>query len=420
MTWANTLLPATYGGIEFHIIKTDDTADRTLVEHSYPFIDGADVEDMGRGSRKISVEAIFYGDYYELQLNDFLKALDSASTTYPDKMLQHPVFGEIMVRVARYAVHHDADNIDQAAVTVDFVESTPGNPFFDSNQISTYFKALSERSAFAQDVAIGKFAALVDKIQTANPLAGLQQLRQAITGPLLYSMSFSNAVLANLDVLAYPRSWANDFSALINGALDIHQWGEQLESDWSSIKATFSSLDVFSTPSGAQPAQADSTAAIVPSEAQVVAATQVTVDVFQALALANASALAFSAISSAQTTSSTASPQISPDAIEEIANSVREAIQSTITHAALVYTLEDGRAITEALKEVAFAVQSAAAALIEARPPLMQRRITTPGNMRLVAHHLYGDHTRSTELYRFNGARSPFVEVGDVLNAYAD
>lgn len=418
MAWANTLLEAKFRGVAFDIIETDDDFARTTVEHSYPYVNGSDVEDMGREARHITVKALFYGEDYESRLDEFLTLLDQQGSGE----LIHPVFGSIKnAQARRYPVHHDAENPDQATLTIEFIESTPGNPFFDPKQgLVLRCAAIASKSQLAQDVVVNKFASLVDKIQSANPLAGLQSLRQAITGPLLSAMSFSNAVLANLDVLAYPRSWASDFSALINGALDAYQWGEQLESDWSSIKATFSTLDVFSTPSGAQPDQVDSTASVVPSEAQVVAATQVTVDVFQALALANAATLAFSAISNAQTTSPTASPQISPNAIEEMANTVRESIQSAITHAAAVYTLEDERAITEALKEVALAVQSAAAALIEARPPLMQRRITTPGNMRLIAHHLYGDHTRSTELYRLNGARSPFVEVGDVINAYAN
>lgn len=433
MAWENTLLPAKYGGIEFDIIKTDDAADRALVEHAYPFVDGADVEDMGRGARKIDVEAVFYGDDYETRLNTFLKALDGISDGYPgekihpDLFLQHPVFGEVQVKVARYAIHHDADNPDYATLTVEFVESTPGNPFFDKAQVTKNYEAVSVKSAIAKEAAVSKYTTLLEKLRNANPLAGLQALRAAITGPLLAAMEFSNAVLASLDVLAYPRSWANDFSALINGALDIKDWGANVLSEWSSIQAKFSLLDIFSSPSsGAQPEAVNTSSATPPTEAQAIAATQATIAVFIATAQADAATLAFSAIADAQainsataSSSPTETTDASPAEIEAMANTVRAAIEAAITHCQSVYTLEDSRAITEPLKDLALAIQDTAGALIEARPPLVQRTINAPMNMRLLAHQLYGDHTRAPELYRLNGARRPFLETGDTINAFA-
>lgn len=430
MSWEKNLLPASFRGIEFDIIKTDDSAEHALVEHSYPYVDGSDVEDMGRGARRISVQAIFYGDDYEARLNEFLKALDGYDARYndpyalPDADFIHPVFGEIKVKSARYAVHHEAENVDQADVTVEFIESTPGNPFFDAIKKNA-FEAISAKSALAKAAAVDKHVSFIDKLRAFKPLAGLQALRAAITGPLLAAMDFANAVLANMDVLAYPRAWANDFESLINGALDIRDWGAAVMSEWSSIQATFSLLDIFYPPStGAQPDAVDTTSASVPTEEQAIAVTQVTVNVFVATALADAAALAFSAIGDAQavnspSSTSTEASDANPAEIEAIASTVRAAIDAAIERCCRVYSLEDSRAITEPLKDLALAIQDTAAALIEARPPLVQRTITAPANMRLVAHRLFGDHTRSAELYRLNGARSPFLETGEMINAYA-
>lgn len=72
------------------------------------------------------------------------------------------------------------------------------------------------------------------------------------------------------------------------------------------------------------------------------------------------------------------------------------------------------------MKDQALALQDAAKAVIEARPPLVQRTLSAPGNLRLQAHLLYGDHSRATELARLNpGLRVPNnLKQGDVINAF--
>ncbi|MFA5826282.1 MAG: DNA circularization N-terminal domain-containing protein [Gallionellaceae bacterium] len=419
MAWEKTLLEAKFAGLIFDIVKTDDEFTWAVVEHSYPYVNGSSVEGMGRDARRIPVEAVFYGEDYEVFLNEFLKRLDSGAAEFI-----HPVFGSIAKATAvRGSVHHDADNPDYASVSVEFIEYTPGNPFFDKAQASKNLNTMAAASTVCREAAVSKYATLLEKLRNANPLSGLKKLREAITGPLLAAMEFSNAVLASLDVLAYPRSWANDFSALINGALDIKDWGANVLSEWSSIQAKFSLLDIFAAPSsGAQPEAVNTSSATAPSEAQAIAVTQATVAVFIATALADAVTLAFTSIEDAQNISSsipTETTEIKPAEIEAMANTARAAIEAAIEHCRSVYALEDSRAITEPLKDLALAIQDTAAALIETRPPLVQRIVTAPTNMRLLAHHLYGDHTRAPELWRLNGARSPFVETGETVHAFA-
>jgi len=432
MTWENTLLDAKFRGTSFDVIETDDDFSHALVEHTYPYVDGADVEDMGREARRITVKAIFYGDDYETRLDTFLMLLDQPGTGE----FIHPVFGSIKnAKAKRFPVHHDAESPDQATLVIEFIESTTGNPFFDTTQSAKLKSAdIAAKSAIAKAITVSKYASIITAIQAANPMASLNALRTAITGPILAAMSFANAVLANLDVLAYPQSWANDFQTLISGALAVRGWGANLVAEWASIQSTFSELDIFSSSSaGAQPSPADSTSAIPPSQMQAVAVAQATVGIFQATGLADAVTLAFAAIADAQTsattsttaTSSTAAPitpgapLLSPDDIEAMSNTVRTAIEASITQVRAVYTLESSRDIVEALKDLALSIQLTAAALIESRPPLVQRTVTAPGNMRLLAHQLYGDASRAPELWLLNNARSPFVNTGDVINAFA-
>lgn len=408
MAWDKTLLEATFNGIVFDVVKTNDSAENMLVEHSYPYVDGSDIEDMGRGARRINVEAVFFGDDYEDRLQAFIDALDLAG----DAELVHPVFGSFKnTKAGRYAIHHDAENPDFASLTVEFIESTTAEPFFNRSLSSQKAAAVAQLGAAATAAAGSKFAAFVDRLKAASPMAALNKLREALTGPILAITSAVNTVLSGLDVLAYPRAWANDISAMVSGLLDIRDWRDQLVSDWASIQSGLNAFSIFSTPSSTDAAPPQITSGSTPTEEQAIAAAQATISVNTAVVLANAASYII------ETEAET--PTFYPAEIEAIAAVARTNIDSAIEQVRAIYGIEDARPITEALKEQAFALQEAARAVIVARPPLIQRTAEAPGNFRLLAHLWYEDHARAPELYRLNGARSPFINTGDSINAYA-
>lgn len=408
MSWDQTLLDASFRGVKFDILKTDDSAERTLAQHSYPYVDGADVEDMGRGPRHISVDAIFYGADYEQRLQKFIDMLDE-----PDAgEFIHPVFGSIKnAQVAKYSIHHDAEGIDQAQVSIEFLESIPGALFFDRSVPSQKAEAITQPGATATAAAAEAHGDTVDRVRAANPLAPLDKLRTSMTGPVLAAVAKVSAVTTSgLDVLSCPRAWSNDIKSMVGGMLDVTDFGKGIMSQWSSIQGAFSLFNIFSSPSSSAPAPI--TAASTPSEAQAIAATQATIQVNTAVGLANAASEVLA--------SEAATPTLSPIEIESICNTTRATIEITIIQVRAVYSVERCRTITEPLKDLGLAVQEAARAIIAARPPLIWRTANAPGNFRLLAHSWYGDHARASELYRLNGARSPFVNGGDSIHAYAN
>lgn len=407
MAWSDTLLDASFRGVRFDIISTDDSADRALAEHAYPYLDGADVEDLGRGPRSIAVEAIFFGADYEQRLQNFLQELNKPGVGE----LVHPVFGAIKAQLRRQRVRHEAEGVDQATVSLEFVEATPGNPFFERSLPSQKADAIGQHGSIAKASAISELGSVVERLRAANPLKALDSLRQSMTGPLLAAMSqVQGALTSGLDVLAYPRAWGNDISALVNGILDARDFGGSLSADWAAIKSNLTLFDIFSAPPASAPAQI--TASSVPTEAQAVAAAAVTIKVNAAVGMADAAGLVLSA--EAET------PTLSPGEIEAIANTARTAIESAIIDCRAIYPLEKSRPIAEPLKDQALAIQDAARAIIEGRPPLVERTMEAPGNLRLIAHRLYGDHTRAPELWRLNNLRMPnFIQAGDKLNVYA-
>jgi prophage DNA circulation protein len=354
---------------------------------------------MGFGPWRTSVQAIFYGDDYETRLQEFLAILLQPGSGE----LIHPVFGSFPgVLATKPHIKHDADSPDQAQVSIDFVQSIPSSPFFSYGLVSQKAEAVAQHGTLATAAATNSASSLIERLHAANPLAGLDALRDKLTAPILAITSSISVVLSGLDVLAYPRAWGNDISAMVGGLLDARDWSQQLEADWASIKSKLDSFSIFSTP-----ATSGSDAA----EVHAINAVAVTIQVNTAVGLANAASyvLASEAITST----------LPPSQIEAICNAGRIAIEAAMEQVRVVYGIEQSRTITEPLKDQALALQEAGRAIIEARPPLILRTVDAPGNMRLLAHLWYGDHTRAPELYRLNGARSPFVNAGDSIRAYA-
>ena len=72
MAWETDLQDASFRGVRFDVIRTRDNADRDTASHEYPYLDGADIEDLGRKARGIHLTAIVWGDDYEHRLRELL------------------------------------------------------------------------------------------------------------------------------------------------------------------------------------------------------------------------------------------------------------------------------------------------------------------------------------------------------------
>lgn len=411
MAWADNLLDATFRGIVFDIIDVEDAADRALAEHAYPYVDGADIEDLGAGAKTISVRAIFFGGDYETRLQAFLAALDAPGAAE----LVHPVFGSFKaVQVRSRSVQHTAEGVDQATVSVQFIESTTSAPFFDRSLVTQKADAIGLAGDASRALSTSALGGLIDTLRALNPLKTVDSLRATMLGPILaLQSSVSGVILAGLDAIAVPRAWAADLDALTGGVLDL-MIPPDLFSSWRQAGNTLALLTPHASGgSSAAPVTSISPAAgLSPSEAQARAAVGAHVSVALATAQADAAAVVLAAEAETAT--------LSPQQIEAIANDARTALDAAIEAARGVWPLETSHAIAEGLKTTALAVQDAAQAIIAARPPLVARAVSAPGNLRLIAHRWYGDHTRAPELFRLNNLRLPnFIQMGDVLNAYA-
>ena len=482
MTWANNLLPASFRAIEFDVLSTDDESRRALARHSYPYTDGADLEDMGLEERKLSVKAIFYGDDYEERLQAFLAALDQRGAG----PLVHPVFGAMdRMQVNTYRVSHDEDKPDQCMVSIEFEQSVTEAPFFARALASQAADAIDDAADGAEDASAATLSAECGKVNGLSVAGAMDALsrvsamrQQAVTFLLTLNSQVHSVLTSITDPIANVLGFVSDVTALTQALVD--DVPKQLEylrniangtrnavdrllpiSSTSSISAVtsyassgvpaianaaFSRVDQLLATSSLQPvvasqnnapgsysawlaaSAAEAGSGGVPGDATSIPASSIyPVSTAQSLAdtrvllvhVAVARAVVKARVAAMVMASEAVTPLATPHQVEQLVTEVRASINDAITQTRLRYGLEQARAITEPLKSLALTVQESGRATINARPPLVVRSVESPAPLRLLAHLWYGSHGRALELQRLNNLRRPnAITAGDKINAY--
>lgn len=405
MSWKDSLLDCSFRGVVVDVIDIEDAIGKAVVTSIFPYQDGGVLEDQGNKPDQFSINAVFFGDDYKVRLTAFRDALKKRG---PGELI-HPIWGSIPHALPGDAkIRHSAPEPDSAMVQVVFTQSTTEQPFYDGRTASQKADAISQHGDKAVAASGASVVDAVDSVRKSNPLSTLTALRKSMTGPVLQGISnVQGLVTSGLDVLNSPRAWVSDIGSIADGVLGLANVSDLLGFGWSSLT---SSLSMFDKPvSGGAPV----TASAPPTEMQAVDVVNTHLVVTGATTKADAAAQLFAAEAQA--------PTMSPPEIESVANDARVSLNTAIVTVRSVYPVEKSREITEPLKDQALAVQEAAKAVIEARPPLMEKPVEAPGNFRLLAHRWYGDHNRATELARLNPAlRMPnALQTGDTLNAYA-
>lgn len=424
MAWENTLLPASFRGIHFEVTATNDDIERAVVTHEYPYVDGANVSDMGRAARRISVTAVFYGDDYEIQLQQVLAALDEPGFGE----LIHPVFGSITAQFIRTSIPHDADQPDQTRITIEFLESRVRAPLFDRVLPLQQVEAVNQAADSVLEAAKARF-----KLDIAGALNLPALLRDQLSADMLGVM---DTMRGYADQLVAARGWlASGMHYLNNPLAFVDELSGGLV---SRMKALVSPIDLrlgFGGGSGGgagatgysraglaaiwsapklnlqQPLLVDTgRSASAPAQPFLVAH----VDVQIAIAVAGCAAGIFD--------KGLDDEVMTPADIEVIASDTRTVLHAAIAQVRVAFPdIVQSRPLTEALKALALTVTVAAEKLISVRPPLVDRVVDTPGNLQLLAHLWYGDYRRGDELLRLNPlVRNPnHIAGGTTLRAYA-
>lgn len=78
MTWRRGLRPASFRGVRFHVDSRGFSTGRRIHNHEYPKRDQNYPEDMGRATRRWSVDAYVIGDDYMARRDALIRACEQA------------------------------------------------------------------------------------------------------------------------------------------------------------------------------------------------------------------------------------------------------------------------------------------------------------------------------------------------------
>ncbi|RMC99882.1 multidrug DMT transporter permease [Aquitalea palustris] len=422
MSWKDNLLDASFRGMVFDCLQTEDEAERDTASHAYPYMDGEDVEDLGRKARQLRLTAVFFGDDYDSRLQAFLAMLDEPG----HGELIHPVFGSMArMQLLRHVVRHSAEDVDYCTVELTFKEATPSQPFFVQQLPAQQAQSLALQADTVRQAGIAVFdQALSGLKQWQANLAPLQALGTVMTGTLAAVRSQLHGLVAGASLLDSPRAFAAELVGLLDGLVDLRGFDtDTIASDWNSLARQLDRI-VLLPVQLSRPADPLSDFPSV-AEGQPIPAPTLPPhpqDVAQLTALVQAVAASTLASTASELLADQAEqPTLTPPQLETIANDVRQLLQTSIDSHQATYPLELARPVIAALKDTAQAVQEAARAVIALAPPLIQRRVEQDGNLHLQAFAWYGDYRRAAELARLNPTlRNPnHLQAGDLLHAYA-
>lgn len=148
MTWRDRqTAKASFRGVEFSVDTHELETGRRVHVHEYPLRDLPAAEDMGRSTRRFTVEALLLGADYDLQRDKLLAAAEARG---PGKLV-HPYLGEMQVSCVGIRLRERTQEGGVARMSLTFVED--GGARFPGNEASSgaaVYTAAASASTAAQ------------------------------------------------------------------------------------------------------------------------------------------------------------------------------------------------------------------------------------------------------------------------------
>lgn len=452
MSWKDTLLDASFKGVGFDAMDDTLRGTHALAEHEYPFVQGADIEDTGVSAMEMSLTAVLWGDDYESRLQSLLTVLRETGSGE----LIHPIYGSLPDCVVEdFEVSHTEESPDACTVRMTFKQSVKAAPFFDRELPS----ALADEIDWLADLAAWQgfevFQTALGKIQKAqsrwNAFHGLVL---SVVGRVYGQVN--GIFTGGLNPLNSPKVLLIELQSVFGAMANLHNVGASGLSGWRDLVR---GTQQAATAPWKIHTGTESTAVALIQEAKTEDVAMLTA----LIATAGACALAEQAadILAVQLDEPTLTPaEVSrlladtrdslqraaaaqrvaammlaePSKADQLAYYLLRLYQNPADGADDVYQrveaagllpdypyLETSAELVESLRDTAHKLQKQAFAVINLRPPMVQKTVMRDTCLHLLAFEWYGDYSRFNELLRLNPQiRHPnFISKGEVLNVYA-
>lgn len=448
--WTVPIRQASFKGVNFDVIAVDESFEKSIAEHSYPFLNGADLEDLGLEPQTVKLQAVCFGEGYYIEYKKLLAAIQQRGAD----VLMHPVRGRMpnMILVSAN-LRHDAENINYVALDLTFRENVPMKPIFVFehsllakidrylNLADQYVADLVEWWASIMEIVAFAYNAKSRILSQWGAVWGcFEQLLQLFELDLLRGDFGLSMGVSKLSFAAQSERALRAFVTIIGERAQSRTFNSTL-----GIKSEFNELErdvvqvlgiprLLVTGQAQRPNSAAQFFAMRDKrgEAKVKIAPD---DVKQLNCLLHLVCCGAMAKTAGRVIEEQAE-NLTPAEIEYVAQQTRAMIVKSLALLRELQREEQAKAeigepnngaytanhkLSESLRNIAGELMQMAVAAINQKPPLMVKEVQFDGTLQQVSHAFYNDFSRVDELLRLNPQiRHPnFIEAGTLLNAYA-
>ena len=454
MSWKDTLLDASFKGVGFDVIDDTLRGTHALAEHEYPFVQGADIEDTGVSAMDMSLTAVLWGDDYEGRLQSLLNVLRETGAGE----LIHPIYGSVPdCVVADFEVTHNEENPDYCTVRMTFKQSVKAAPFFDRELPS----ALADEIDWLADLAAWQgfevFQTALGKIQKTQSRWNAFHATVLTAVAVMYGQ-VNGVFTGSMNLLNSPRVLVAELKSVFGMLANMHVVGKSGLDGWRDMvggvskaaatpwqvsrgaEGSVSAIDLIQRAKVEDVAAFTAFTAIVGAcalaeQAADILATQIDDPTLTPVEISRLLSDTHTALQRALGANRILAMMSADEAkAGKMAYFLLRLYQTPADSADDVYRrieaagllpqtpyLETAAELTESLRDTAHKLQKQAFAVLNMRPPLVQKIVGHDTGLHLLAFEWYGDYSRFGELLRLNPQiRHPnFLSKGEVLNAYA-
>lgn len=410
-TYSDALHPASFRGVPFQINGADMGAGRRVQLHEYPQRDMPWVEDLGRATREIALEAFLIGADYIDQVNRLLAALETAGPG----TLVHPWLGTMRVCLSAPARVRFDSGLGVATVSLSFVESgelsfpTPASSTQAASRLAADGLATAAIEDFSGSFTVAGFQSFVAAAAQGNLAAmlgfvGVGQTAQVLANFASEATSVANLVTRAASFLSNPAMLGQTLA----GAFGL--------SGAAGAVAAWSNVVKLLTGTAASNAMLPriSSVAATPSRRQINANAVALYGLGRQLLLAQAvgiSSLVGTEQDSAQfgISQNDGNAPVAQQVTQDTMLAVRDALLSALD----AEMARCGDAAYEALQQASAAVYVDLTSRAESAVSLTTWTPPETMPMLAIAYELYADASRDAEIQSRNGTRHPgFVPPG--------
>ena len=228
------LLPASFRGVPFEVTSGSLKAGRRTVVHEYPQRDKPYVEDLGKATRQITIEAFVVGDDYIARGTALLAEIEKPGSG----ALIHPWLGEMTVTVTSVSELKFDTGLGTAYLT--FVATEAGDLEFPATGADTQSAALEAADGLELS-AVSKFVDSIDLsivseyIDSALSGALLDVLGVVGSAEIAKAFGFATGVtdLASKGLALISKD-PKVFAQKLAGALGLSKWATTATA-WSRV-----------------------------------------------------------------------------------------------------------------------------------------------------------------------------------------